>query len=434
MLHGIHKIFPPPSVSGHTGGDPISEKKLKNLEGLWDNVKEVLGWILNGANFTITLPPAKVKSIQARLKQILRWKKIRLNDMQKIAGTLLHAAFGIPGGRGLFNPLWASMKAQTPWITLTPDLKAVFRDFQWLFRDIVNNPINIAQLVPSTPKIAGYSDACKRGAGGVWILPGKNGPRFIVWYVEFPPEILQLLEAGILSINDLEMAGVLLEWLVLEVHLPSLQFVQAGISYDNSSSVHWSRKFLAKSLIAGHLLRALALRQQICKSAPLLVISIEGILNRMADVASRFESDKTLQQKAPNLTAYFNKFFPQQTSWIRYQLPPKLISLVTSSLQGKRSSLESWRRLPGLAKNIGPHGYVMQTPSKWTHFCPTQTPWSETWHLQHTLRGSGGVYTDAEIKSAFQESLRRYRPSARPSSWLDIPAQSTGTSNDTTLL
>ena len=114
MLHGIHEIFPPPLVSGHSGGDPISEKKLKNLEGLWDNVKEVLRWILNGVNFTIALPPEKMKNIQARLKQILCWKKICLNYMQKIAGTLLHATFGIPGRRGLFNPLWASMKAQTP--------------------------------------------------------------------------------------------------------------------------------------------------------------------------------------------------------------------------------------------------------------------------------------------------------------------------------
>ena len=164
--------------------------------------------------------------------------------------------------------------------------------------------------------------------------------------MEFPPETIVLLAASILSINDLEMAGVLLEWLILEAHLPLLQFVQAGISCDNSSTVHWSQKFSAKSLIPGHLLRALALRQRICKSAPLLIISIKGILNKMADVASRFESDKNLQQKAPTLTAYFNKFFPQQNSWTRYHLPPTLISLMTSSLQGKRSGLESWRRLP----------------------------------------------------------------------------------------
>ena len=43
MMHCIHSIYPPPSVTGHTGGDPISEKKLKQLEGLWEHVKEILG-------------------------------------------------------------------------------------------------------------------------------------------------------------------------------------------------------------------------------------------------------------------------------------------------------------------------------------------------------------------------------------------------------
>ena len=161
--------------------------------------------------------------------------------MQKIAGTLLHAAYGIPGGRGLFNPLWGSMKAQTPWIKLTPELKAVFWDFQWLFRNIANQPINITQLIPTSPKIHGYSNACKHGAGGAWILPGPDGPHFIVWYVNFPPFIIALLEAGLLSISDLEMARVLLEWLILEAHFPSLHHVQAGIRCDNSSTVQWSK-------------------------------------------------------------------------------------------------------------------------------------------------------------------------------------------------
>ena len=33
MLHGIHTISPPPDVTGHNRGDPISEKKLDKLEG-----------------------------------------------------------------------------------------------------------------------------------------------------------------------------------------------------------------------------------------------------------------------------------------------------------------------------------------------------------------------------------------------------------------
>ena len=111
MMHGMHSIFQPPSVTGHTGGDPISEKKLKQLEGLWEHVKEILGCILNGANYTISLPEKKVAKIQATLRKLSKkQKKIPLNDFQKIAGTLHHASMGIPGGRGLFTAIWSAMK------------------------------------------------------------------------------------------------------------------------------------------------------------------------------------------------------------------------------------------------------------------------------------------------------------------------------------
>ena len=96
--------------------------------------------------------------------------------------------------------------------------------------------------------------------GGVWIITLNDGTlRCIFWSYDFPPEIIELLKEGIISINDLEMVGVFIGWLVLEHLLPSLTFVAAGIQCDNSSSVSWSTKFTAQSLIASHLLRALAL-------------------------------------------------------------------------------------------------------------------------------------------------------------------------------
>ena len=44
MMHGMYSIFQPQSVTGHgAGGDPISEKKkLNQLEGLREHVKEML--------------------------------------------------------------------------------------------------------------------------------------------------------------------------------------------------------------------------------------------------------------------------------------------------------------------------------------------------------------------------------------------------------
>lgn len=112
---------------------------------------------------------------------------------------------GIPGGCGHFTAIWAAMKGcNKGWIKLTLTLKEIFSDFGWLFREIVNKPINVAQLIPKLPNCHGYSDACKYGAGGVWIIPGNDGkPRYIFWSIDFPLEVVCLFELGILSINDL---------------------------------------------------------------------------------------------------------------------------------------------------------------------------------------------------------------------------------------
>ena len=434
MLHGIHSIFPPESITGHTGGDPISERKLDKLEGLWSHTKEILGWLINGANYTIRLPPEKVEKILRTLRLLKKSKRMSILTFQKIAGTLLHAAMGIPGGRGLFTQIWTALaNAKKGWITITKDLKGIFSDFMWLFKEITNSPINVAQLVPQLPKLHGYTDACKHAAGGVWILPNQDGTnRYIFWTVNFTVQVIKDFETGDITINDLELAGVMLAWLTLEHLLPSLHHAQVGIKCDNSSTVAWARKFTARSLRAGHILRALALRQQLCKSAPILVVHIPGVQNDMADIASRHSSSKTLQSKSPTLLTYFNTHFKQKTSWEEFHLPKKLTSRVMSSLLGTQLTLESWRRLPGLAKNTGSTGVVMQPMSKSTRYCQKQTPSLETWSLQHSLQGSGVVTTAEEIQSAFKESLMRFRPSARPSSWLATKAQSTGPPTHTT--
>ena len=434
MLHGIHTVFPPPHVTGHNGGDPISEKKLDKKEGLWDHVKEILGWILDGTNHTIFLPPEKVEKIKQLIRKTNKHPKIRLKEFQKLAGILHHASYGMPGGRGLFNPIWKAMaQCANGWIRITNELKNTLNDFKWLFADIANKPINVAQLVPSDPNVHGYSDACKYGAGGVWIIPlTRSTNRYVFWSFQFPPEIIARFTTHEITINDLEMAGVLMQWLALEHLLPSLHHLQVGIECDNSSAVVWSKKFTAKSIIAGHLLRALALRQQICNSAPLLVIGIAGKLNDMADVASRFASDTKLHKNSPSLLHYLNSHFPQTSSWQEFQFPQKLTSRVMSSLLGTRLTLESWRRLPGLVKNTGPAGRVTQMPSKSTLYSQQSTPSSETLSLQLSLQGSGKVTTGEAIKLKYQESLMLYRPSARPLSWLDTKVQSTDHPTPTT--
>ena len=67
MLNRIHSIFPPPTITGHQGEDPISQKKLHKGEGTWSYQKEILGWLVDGAIFTIQLMPSKCEKFLCKL-------------------------------------------------------------------------------------------------------------------------------------------------------------------------------------------------------------------------------------------------------------------------------------------------------------------------------------------------------------------------------
>ena len=95
MIHGIHSIFPPTDISGHNGEDQISEKKLEKGEGTWSHTKEVLGWDLNGKDFTIQLPPKKCKAIRLLTRKFLKRKEYlskNFNALQ-VYYSMLHSEY-----------------------------------------------------------------------------------------------------------------------------------------------------------------------------------------------------------------------------------------------------------------------------------------------------------------------------------------------------
>ena len=52
LFHSIHSVFPPPEITGHTGGDPVSLKKLLEGEGTWDVRTRFWGGCLTVLNIT----------------------------------------------------------------------------------------------------------------------------------------------------------------------------------------------------------------------------------------------------------------------------------------------------------------------------------------------------------------------------------------------
>ena len=116
------------------------------------------------------------------------------------------------------------------------------------------------------------------------------------------------------------------------------------------------------------------------------------------------------------MLSYFNTKFKQTVSWEQFHFPQKLTSLMMSSLLGMRLTLESWRRLTGLVKSTG---VTTQRVSALTLYSKKPLLLSETSSLQRSLLGSGQATTAQDVKSKFSPSLKRYRPSARQSNWLD---------------
>ena len=66
---------------------------------------------------------------------------------------------------------------------------------------------------------------------------------------------------GLLTVNDLELAGTLLGLLALEAHRVNLKYTHLVIFGDNSTAVAWAYRLRnSKSIVASYLLRVLGIR------------------------------------------------------------------------------------------------------------------------------------------------------------------------------
>ena len=432
MLHGIHSVFPPPEQSGHTGPEPISEKKLQEGEGTWDTTKEILGWIVDGALFTVQLPPAKCQKIIKLCRKVANMKYCKLQVFQELAGKLQHASFGVPGGKGLFSPIYRALQGSKPYIRITTQLRSAILDWRPLIRDLAKNPTPVQLLVSDYPNYILYTDSCKLGAGGV-VTPGIEGIPYVVWQFEWPDDIQERLvteknPTGDLTINDFELAGMVLGWLVLEYIWNHLSFKHVGLFCDNTSAVAWAFKgSTATSVAAGRLLRFLSIRQRLRQTSSLMPRSIAGEDNKMADIPSRAFKTGEFFHAQNSLTEYFNSHFPlpQEQSWTEFKVTKKLASRVISCLRGEPLLMEQLRKLPKLGKNIGNIGQNTVTNARWTRSSPASQMQNEQQSSLPSQPGSGPGLTDLETKLEFNPSRKRSRPSPRPLNWLENKVPST---------
>ena len=93
-------MFPTTQVSEHNGQNQIYKKKLDSGEGQWEVIKEVLGWMVDGAIRCIELVRDKKSAIDAELHKIVRMPKgVPYKLIEELIGKTRHAATSVPTGK-----------------------------------------------------------------------------------------------------------------------------------------------------------------------------------------------------------------------------------------------------------------------------------------------------------------------------------------------
>ena len=419
LIMGIHAIFPPPEISGHQGEDPISQRKLHLGEATWSTTKELLGWLINGVDYTIQLDPERCKKIVMQIKKVAHLRACPLLQFQKVAGKLQHASFGIPGGKGLFSPIYRAMQHSPPFVTISPHIKQTLLDWRTIIHHLAASPTPVRLLVPNFPDFLQYTDACGLGCGGV-LGPGLSASPHVVWQYEWPPQIKARFTNGLITIMDLELAAMLLGYLILEITHSDLALKHVGMFCDNTAAVTWTHKGCAtKSIPAARILRFLSLRQRTRKTSSILPLHISGVNNIMADISSRAFKTGKFFAAHDNLLSYFSTHFPlpQTACWTVRQVPKKFAWRVTSCLLGEALPMESLTRLPRLGKSTGGIGARIVQHAKPTPSYMTNLPSPDPSSSRDMLHGCGRALTATELKSQFRPLVQPWQPSRRPLSW-----------------
>jgi hypothetical protein len=433
-IHGIHALFPPPSVSNHSGGkEPISWKKLAQGKGNFHTSKEMIGFLFDGVKRTVRLPAKKALAYINEMHTALRQKTIPLKSLQAIVGRLRHASIILLAAKGFFTPINTALQGISKIIGLgaTLDLRAALEDLISLLRLLSCHPTHIFELVPDMPRYVGYHDTAAEGAGGVWFsLEDHMLP--LLWRKVFPSDIAAYIisdtnPVGGITNYDLELAAEAMAIGVILISAPHIKHALLGTLCDNTPTVSWVEKMAsrAKTPTAERLLRGLAFMLRCSHAGRLMTVHVPGMDNVMADIASRpAKAQRLFHSPSPLSDSEFCSAFnttyplPDDQLWTLAATPPWVRYNVFKTLRGKQLALQQWTGQSGIATGKCGRPTVPSTttpPTARKRQSPSQTSSSRL------LSPCGKESTALEQLSRFSQSKGLFGTSPRSSFWMDIP-------------
>ena len=116
------------------------------------------------------------------------------------------------------------------------------------------------ELVTGCPHYIGVKDASIHGIGGI-IMGEEKVCIPTVFCIAWPDDIKKLFHKGNIKNPDLEMAGLLMLWLVMEEVCPNLRAAYVALFSEKSPTIGWLKRLAARvSLVAMQIVQALTLR------------------------------------------------------------------------------------------------------------------------------------------------------------------------------
>jgi hypothetical protein len=140
----IHDVFP---ADENDSNHPISDKKLKQLDGEYSTNKTINGFDFDGNEKTIWLEAAK----RAHLLTVLHgWIRlistgsngIQFKEFETLVAKIRHAFTAIPAGGGLLTPCNKILQSKPPLVYLqrNPFLRAEIVGCRTLLRESSDSP------------------------------------------------------------------------------------------------------------------------------------------------------------------------------------------------------------------------------------------------------------------------------------------------------
>jgi hypothetical protein len=243
---------------------------------------------------------------------------------------LRHAFTAIPAGVGLVSPCnhVLATKPQIVWLNSQKQVLVAIIGCQTLLRESTKDPTQCRELVSGWLDFIGIVDTSSHGVGGV--VMGETLqciPTVFCW--EWPQDVsanIRLFSnpVGTITNFDLEMAGVLILWLVMKAVCQPLKEKQVALFSDNLPAVGLTKHLAScKLLVAKHFVQALALRIKTNKTCHFTTLHIKGKLNSNSDVPSRsFGSTPAWHCTSDkSFLTLFNSLFPlpSQNSWTGFR-------------------------------------------------------------------------------------------------------------------